>query len=218
MRIKRILGYKDIPSFSHLSVFLPAVLAALLASSLYLAAQSSSTDQQTTLLKEESALPPLYRQWLEQDVRWIISPEERAAYLRLPDNNERDQFIKQFWERRNPESGSSENKVREEHYRRIAYAGVHFASLNTLGSMSDRGRIYISWGKPISIDSHPSGTAGSREAFEVWHYDSIRIKSGARVIQGEGLKENTETKRDVDLLFVDDCSCGNYRLKSELPM
>jgi GWxTD domain-containing protein len=217
MRIKRILGYKEMPAFSRFSVCMPIILTILVASSLYLAAQSSSSEQEAILSREESALPPLYRQWLDQDVRWIISPQEKAAYLRLSDNNERDQFIKQFWERRNPESGSLENKVREEHYRRIAYTNVHFAAINTAGWMSDRGRIYISLGKPNSIDSHPSGTAEQRGAFEVWHYDSIRLNAGAQEIPGVGFKEETEIKRDVSLLFVDDCNCGNYRLKSELP-
>ena len=144
-----------------------------------------------------------YKTWLEQDVVWIITDEERKAFKTLTNDEEREAFIEQFWLRRNPSPDSPENEFREEHYRRIAYANEHFAA-GKPGWKTDRGRIYIEYGKPDSIDSHPSGGAYQRPMeegggetstfpFETWHYRYL-----------EGVGEN------IDLEFVDTCQCGDY--------
>jgi GWxTD domain-containing protein len=160
-----------------------------------LSAQSPSTGQKFLAGDDTpSALAGPYRTWLDQDVRWIAMPEERSAYLTLHSNAERLQFITSFWERRNPDPAGSENKFKEEHYRRLAYTNAHFASVH-LGWMSDRGHVYIVHGKPDSIDSHPSGPSGETDPFEVWHY-----KAG-----------------NADFKFVDTCHCGDYKLTSPLP-
>jgi len=152
-------------------------------------------------LKQE--LSDTYKTWLNQDVVWIISDEERKAFKSLSNDEERDAFIEQFWLRRNPDPDSQDNEFREEHYRRIAYANEHFAA-GKPGWKTDRGHIYISFGKPDSIDSHPSGGSYERPMdegggetstfpFEVWHYRYI-----------EGVGDN------IDLEFVDTCQCGDY--------
>src|ERR1700752_776274 len=121
-----------------------------------------------------------YKKWLNEDVVYIISPEERSAFLHLQTNEEREQFIEQFWQRRNPDPDSAENTFKEEHYRRIAYTNEHFAS-GIPGWKTDRGRIYIMWGPPDEVDTHPSGGSydrppeeGGRETstypFEDWRY------------------------------------------------
>ena len=144
-----------------------------------------------------------YRTWLNQDVVWIITDEEAKTFKSLSNDEERDAFIEQFWLRRNPNPDSPENEFREEHYRRIAYANEHFAA-GKPGWKTDRGHIYISFGKPDSIDSHPSGGAYERPMdegggetstfpFEVWHYRYL-----------EGIGDN------IDLEFVDTCQCGDY--------
>ena len=106
-----------------------------------------------------------YKKWLDEDVTYIITPEERSAFLRLQTNEEREQFIEQFWLRRNPDPDSPENTFKEEHYRRIAYANEHYAS-GIPGWKTDRGRIYIMWGPPDEVDSHPSGGSYERPADE----------------------------------------------------
>jgi len=144
-----------------------------------------------------------YKTWLDQDVSYIITDEERKAFKSLSNDEERDAFIEQFWLRRNPNPDSPDNEFREEHYRRIAYANEHFAA-GKPGWKTDRGRIYIMWGKPDSTDSHPSGGAYQRPIdegggetstfpFEVWHYRYL-----------EGVGDN------IDLEFVDTCQCGDY--------
>ena len=144
-----------------------------------------------------------YKTWLTQDVPYIISDEETKAFKTLSNDEERDAFIEQFWLRRNPNPDSPENEFREEHYRRIAYANEHFAA-GKPGWKTDRGHVYISFGKPDSIDAHPSGGSYQRPMeegggetstfpFEVWHYRYL-----------EGIGEN------VDLEFVDTCQCGDY--------
>ena len=67
-------------------------------------------------------LSKTYRKWLDEDVRWIITDEERSAFMQLSNDEERDQFIEAFWQRRDPTPDTEENEFKEEHYRRIAYA------------------------------------------------------------------------------------------------
>ena len=105
-------------------------------------------------LKKE--LDSQYKKWLDEDVVYIISAEERHAFLQLSTNEEREQFIEAFWQRRNPDPDSAENTFKEEHYRRIAYANEHYAS-GIPGWKTDRGRIYIMWGPPDEVDAHPTG-------------------------------------------------------------
>ena len=105
-------------------------------------------------LRKELETP--YRKWLNEDVAYIITDEERSAFKRLQTDEEREQFIEQFWLRRDPTPDTFENEFREEHYRRIAYANEHYAS-GIPGWETDRGRIYITFGPPDEIESHPSG-------------------------------------------------------------
>jgi GWxTD domain-containing protein len=97
-----------------------------------------------------------YKIWVNQDVVYIISNEERQAFNNLSNDAERESFIEQFWLRRDPTPDTQENEFKEEHYRRIAYVNDHFAS-GIPGWKTDRGRTYIVYGPPDEIDSHPSG-------------------------------------------------------------
>jgi GWxTD domain-containing protein len=146
-----------------------------------------------------------YKKWLNEDVVYIISPEERSAFVHLTTNEEREQFIEQFWQRRNPDPDSAENTFKEEHYRRIAYTNEHYAS-GIPGWKTDRGRIYIMWGPPDEIDSHPSGGSYDRPSnegggststypFEDWRY---------RYLEGIG--------EDVNIEFVDPTMTGEFHL------
>jgi len=154
-------------------------------------------------LYKELATP--YREWLDKDVAYIITDEERAAFLRLNTNEEREQFIESFWAVRDPTPDTVENEFKEEHYRRIAYANERFSS-GIPGWKTDRGRIYIIWGPPDEIESHPSGGSYVRPPeegggqtstfpFEQWRY---------RYMEGIG--------SDIILEFVDPTMSGEFRL------
>jgi len=154
-------------------------------------------------LKQELSKP--YKKWLEEDVVWIITDEERAAFKQLSNDEERDNFIEAFWQRRDPTPDTEENEYKEEHYQRIAYANEHFAA-GVPGWKTDRGRMYIVFGKPDEIDSHPSGGSYQRPMeegggetstfpFEDWRY---------RYIEGIG--------QEVIIEFVDTCMCGEYHM------
>ena len=114
-------------------------------------------------LRKELASP--YAKWLDEDVRWIISDEERTAFKRLQTDDERESFIEQFWLRRDPTPDTEENEYKEEHYRRIAWANDRFAS-GVPGWKTDRGQIYIKYGPPDENDSHTSGGPGMRDIQE----------------------------------------------------
>ena len=108
------------------------------------------------------------KKWLDQDVVYLITDEEKVAFKRLTTDEERYKFIEQFWLRRDPSPNTIENEARDEHYRRIAYANERYRAAEP-GWRTDRGRIYITWGPPDQIEAHPSGD-GRSEPFEIWRY------------------------------------------------
>lgn len=162
-------------------------------------------EQKQKARKTLKELDSQYKQWLNEDVIYIISPEERNAFLQLDTNEEREQFIEQFWLRRSSNPDLPENDFKEEHYRRIAYTNEHYAS-GIPGWKTDRGRTYIMWGAADEVDSHPTGGTYDRPmeegggstttyAWEKWRYRYL-----------EGIGEN------VELEFVDPSGSGEYHL------
>jgi len=161
--------------------------------------------RQAERLRKELETP--YRKWLEEDVVYIITDEERRAFKNLQTDEEREQFIEQFWLRRDPTPDTMENEYKEEHYRRIAYANERFAS-GIPGWKTDRGRIYITFGPPDEIESRPSGGTYERPweegggttavyPFEKWRY---------RYLEGVGMQT------DIVIEFVDKSMTGEYRM------
>jgi len=145
-----------------------------------------------------------WEKWLNEDVVYIISDEERVAFARLKADEERKRFIEQFWARRDPTPETPRNEFKEQYYRRIAYANDHWAG-NLPGWKTDRGRIYIRYGPPDEIDSHPSGGSYSRPEsegggtamtypFEDWRYAHF-----------EGLGS-------LNIEFVDLSGSGEFRM------
>ncbi|HEV2378515.1 MAG TPA: GWxTD domain-containing protein [Terriglobia bacterium] len=165
--------------------------------------QSKEEKKREKAIQKESESP--YKKWIEQEVPYIITDEERQTFKKLATDEERESFIENFWERRNPNPGNPENEFKEEYYRRIAYANEHYAS-GIPGWKTDRGRIYIMYGPPNEVDSHPSGGTYERPAeegggetstfpFEDWTYNYI-----------DGIGNN------IQLEFVDPTMSGEYHL------
>jgi GWxTD domain-containing protein len=147
----------------------------------------------------------VYQNWLNEDVAYIITDEERKMFKKLQTDEEREQFIEAFWRRRDPDPDTDENEYKEQYFERIAYANEHYAS-GIPGWKTDRGRIYIMFGKPDETESHPSGGSYQREMyegggststypFERWFY---------RYIEGVG--------SGVEIEFVDPTGSGEYRI------
>jgi GWxTD domain-containing protein len=170
--------------------------------------QDKKREKQREEKKKEAAkekVKSVYRRWKDEDVRWIITDEERKIFDSLKTDDEREQFIEGFWYRRDPDPDTDVNEYREEYYQRIAYANEHYTS-GIPGWKTDRGRIYIMFGKADQIESHPSGGSYDRPAwegggststypFEIWWY---------RYIEGVG--------SDVEIEFVDPTGSGEYRI------
>ncbi len=166
--------------------------------------QSNQTpDDQPRKVKAERA--DAYARWVNEDVAPIITEAERRAFEKLTTNEEREQFIKIFWGRRDPDPDTEENEYREHYYERIAYANEHFSS-GKPGWKTDRGRIYIKFGKPDDVESHPAGGSYQRPAyegggstatypFEKWFY---------RYLPGVG--------SGIEIEFVDPSGSGEYRI------
>lgn len=186
------------------TVILPALLLCV---GLTSAGQSQDRPMVRTAggVSSDNTLPEIYKKWLDEDARYIITDQERADFSKLTTDTERDDFVRAFWERRNPTPGAQENKFKEEHYRRIAYTNTHFAA-GVPGFKTDRGRIYILYGPPDEIEHHPASSGlnapqqglvpeRGRHSNEVWRY---------RIMKGVG--------QDIFVEFVDTCDCGEYRI------
>jgi GWxTD domain-containing protein len=167
--------------------------------------QKLTKEQKKKMGRALKELDAQYKQWLNEDVVYIISPAERTAFLQYSTNEEREQFIEQFWLRRSSNPDLPENDFKEEHYRRIAYANEHYAS-GIPGWKTDRGRTYIIWGPADEVDSHPTGGTydrpmeeggGSTSTYpwETWRY---------RYLEGIG--------NNVIIEFVDPSGSGEYHM------
>ncbi len=154
---------------------------------------------------KEATLSSYYKRWLDEDVTYIITPEERDLFKALTTDEERENFIEQFWARRNPDPREGGNQFKVEHYRRIAYANEHFAS-GIPGWKTDRGRIYILYGEPDGKESHPSGGSYQREFWEGGGQTSVYPFERWRYRHIDGVGD------DVELEFVDKTMTGEYRL------
>ena len=203
------VGRTLVTSLSLLALVMPAVRAQQEQSAPQqqdpTARQNLDKAQKKKIRKTLKELDTPYKQWLNEDVVYIISPEERNAFGQLATNEEREQFIEQFWLRRSTNPDLPDNEFKEEHYRRIAYANEHYAS-GIPGWKTDRGHMYIVWGPPDEIDSHPTGGTYDRPQeegggstttypWETWRWRYI-----------EGMGEN------VIMEFVDPTGSGEYHL------
>jgi GWxTD domain-containing protein len=168
-------------------------------------AQKLTKEQKKKMGRALKELDAQYKQWLNEDVIYIISPEERTAFLQLNTSEEREQFIEQFWLRRSTNPDLPDNDFKEEHYRRIAYANEHFAS-GIPGWKTDRGRTYIIWGPADEVDSHPTGGTWDRPMDEGGGSTSTYPWETWRYRYLEGLGNN------VELEFVDPSGSGEYHL------
>lgn len=171
-------------------------------------AQDNPKKSQDPMDKPRNVKPELkkaYKDWLDKDVTYIITDEERKAFKKLATDDERERFIEEFWRRRDPDPDTDENEFKEEYYERIAYANEHFSS-GMPGWRSDRGRIWIMYGKPDERETHPMGGNYERPSyegggntttypFEIWFY---------RYLAGVG--------SGVEIEFVDPTGSGEYRI------
>ncbi len=194
-------------SYQKAAFRLAIFLSVLISGSLTLFAQNTQKSQDP-MDKPRNVKPELkkaYKDWLDKDVTYIITDEERKAFKKLQTDDERERFIEEFWRRRDPDPDTDENEFKEEYYERIAYANEHFSS-GIPGWKSDRGRIWIMYGKPDERETHPMGGQYDRPSyegggststypFETWFY---------RYIAGVG--------SGVEIEFVDPTGSGEYRI------
>lgn len=181
------------------------LVAAFLSASSWIQAQSDPSKQDKTRKAQEEEAVDYYSKWLNEDVVYIITPEERQIFQTLTTPEEKERFIEQFWLRRDPDRTTKVNEYKEEHYRRIAYANDNFTS-GIEGWRSDRGRVYIIHGPADEVKTFTAGHHLNREMsegggdtrtypYEVWRYRHI-----------EGLGD------DVELEFVDKTFSGSFQL------
>jgi len=187
------------------NVILAGLMLVIGAAVVHAQSGSPTPDPSTKVRKVTKESSEVYKRWLDNDVAYIITNEERKAFKALATDDERENFIEQFWRRRDPNPDTEENEYRDEYYERIAYANEHFAS-GIPGWRTDRGRVYIAHGKPDSVEAHPSGGSYDRPSwegggstttypFEIWFYRHL-----------DGVGDGLEVE------FVDPTGTGEYRL------
>jgi GWxTD domain-containing protein len=169
------------------------------------APQKANKETKRKMKRTLKELDNAYKQWLNEDVTYIITPDERNAFLQLATNEEREQFIEQFWLRRSSNPDLPDNEFKEEHYRRIAYANEHYAS-GIPGWKTDRGHMYIVWGPPDEIESHPTGGTYDRPMEEGGGSTSTYPWETWRWRYLPDIGEN------VIMEFVDPSGSGEYHL------
>jgi GWxTD domain-containing protein len=189
-RIRRILR---VPSKDATSAPILAAILLLISGAVVFAAVQQQDDSQKAKAALQAELAAPWDKWVKEDVAYIITDEERRAFRALTTDEEREQFVEQFWLRRDPTPGTPANEFKEEHYRRIGFANGRFTDQKVAGWKTDRGRIYITFGPPDEIDSHPC--TGANTAKETWRY---------RFIEGIG--------NDVLIEFDDPACTGEYRM------
>ncbi len=187
------------------NIIFVVVLTTLASSFAFAQKPQPSVDPSEKVRNVKPELKRAYKDWLEKDVAYIITSEEKRAFKQLQTDEERENFIENFWRRRDPDPDTEENEFREEYYERIAYSNEHFSS-GIPGWKTDRGRIYITFGKPDEKETHPTGGGYDRPSyegggstttypFEVWfyrHLDNV----------GDG----------IEIEFVDPTGTGEYRI------
>ncbi len=192
-------------SYRKVALRLASLVALFVVASLGVFAQDQQNDPTNKPRNVKPELKKAYKDWLDKDVTYIITDEERKAFKKLANDDERERFIEEFWRRRDPDPDTDENEFKEEYYERIAYANEHFSS-GIPGWKTDRGRIYIMYGKPDGRETHPMGGAYERPSyegggstttypFEVWFY---------RYLAGVG--------SGIEIEFVDPTGSGEYRI------
>lgn len=192
-------------SYQKVALRLALVFALALIASPAVPAQDQQPDPSNKPRNVKPELKKAYKDWLDKDVTYIITDEERKAFKKLATDDERERFIEEFWRRRDPDPDTDENEFKEEYYERIAYANEHFSS-GIPGWKTDRGRIWIMYGKPDERETHPMGGAYERPSyegggstttypFETWFY---------RYLPGVG--------SGIEIEFVDPTGSGEYRI------
>lgn len=205
-RVKRLL-YPKGPSGIWAPIFAAVVLMA--STTIVLSAWHVNHNPVSASEQTGKKLDTPWQRWLNEDVVYIISKEERVAFERLKTDEERQKFVDQFWEQRDPTPGTPENEFKEEHYRRIAYANDHWAYGQIPGWKSGRGRTYIVHGPPDEIDSHPTGGSYERPASEGGGFADTYPFEDWRYRYLEGRSNQT-------IEFVDPTMSGEFRIASDL--
>jgi GWxTD domain-containing protein len=122
-------------------------------------------------------------------LRFLVTPHDLDS-LKDGSFEERRDHLESFWNKRNKTPGTAKNELMAEYYRRVDHAMRTFGTMRAPdGSRTDRGRVYIIFGPPTSMDRNLDPVAGFQET---WTYEKQR-------------------KRFV---FTDQNKSGNYVLTS----
>jgi GWxTD domain-containing protein len=196
-RIHRLLDHPEPPHAALTPAFSAGLI--LLTAAVALAAWQPNPQEQVRQGKRGAIAVSPYQKWVTEDVPYIITDRERAAFKALPSDEEHEKFIEQFWLRRDPTPGTPANEMKEEHYRRIAYTNQKYSTPAGLpGWKTDRGRIYITYGPPDEIESHPSGSATVPFPYEQWLYHTIAGIGNNVIVEFDDEGRNGEYRMTKD--------------------
>jgi GWxTD domain-containing protein len=135
--------------------------------------------------------PTLTEEDVEEEykyAKYFMSSSERNFFNSLEDNESKMNFLNRFWRANDPNPKTEKSEFREEIIKRVNYANEHFSHFKD-GLETDRGRIYIRYGKPEEIIER--GFDFRARPYIIWKY----YQGGKRVY-----------------IFVDFSGQGDYQL------
>jgi len=128
-------------------------------------------------------LSEVYQAWGSGPASYLMLPNEEAAWKQITNDQDAEEFIRLFWAQRDPSVGTELNEFRRELEQRVAYADQRFATKETAGAMTDRGRVFVLLGPPRRIQT--PGASGSATGGDFGTGDSPFDTSGS-VSSGTG--------------------------------
>lgn len=129
-----------------------------------------------------------------EKTRFIMTKDEKKIYKHLPDQEARDAFIEEFWEKRDPSPGTTENEMKLEYEDRIEFADKTFKEKpGGRGWDTDRGQMLLLLGFPEERNQHTTTRRGTtwQINIEEWRYYSL----------------------EIFLRFIDDGGMGQFRMQ-----
>jgi len=153
--------------------------------------------------KQNISQDPYYESFFEK-ARLIMTDEEIAIYKQLPDLKSKDEFIDEFWSKRDPFPETPENENKIEFERRITYANRWFRENRGPGRgwNTQRGRILLQLGEPDNRYLNELLNNPSIKGYERWIYYEHRLE--LVFIDREGFGEFKMSNFPVELLTAID--------------
>jgi len=140
-----------------------------------------SSEQQSFLGSEFSVLSNEECDLMFTRSKLVSMSKEIDQYEELDSLDIKRKFLYEFWKKRDAEPKTAKNEFKELYFKRVGYADDKFGSFSIKGSKTERGRVYILYGRPSDTERHPSSS--EYKPYEIWSYQDL--EGGVAFIFGD---------------------------------